>query len=324
MLATNLARLAFALALAAPVWAHVISMSNGDIRVEGNRARYELRMPLYEIAHVRAPQRTLLESIHFGTAGKPARLVESSCRENELEGAYNCTATYEFPVPVENLDVECTFHSVTVPNHVHLLRASKDGKQDSALFDFSFPKTTMRFVPPTIAEIAVTQIGAGLWRAMGGLAQVLFLACLVLAARSRRELFALTTTFLAGQVAGAVLTPLTGWQPAVRFAEAAAALTIAYLAVEILLLPSAGQRWLIAGILGVFHGLYFDVFLQTTEYKPAFVLTGAAIAEVALVVLFAFVFSRIRRVAEKLKPVQVSASILFAIGLVWFFLRLRS
>ena len=79
------------------------------------------------------------------------------------------------------------------------------------------------------------------------------------------------------------------WQPAPRFVEAAAALTVAYLAVEILLLPEAGARWLVAGVLGVFHGLYFHLFLQTTGYAPALVLPGAALAELAAIAMLALV-----------------------------------
>jgi hypothetical protein len=36
----------------------MVSMSTGDLKVEGNHASYELRMPMYEIAHVRKPERT--------------------------------------------------------------------------------------------------------------------------------------------------------------------------------------------------------------------------------------------------------------------------
>jgi len=87
------------------------------------------------------------------------------------------------------------------------------------------------------------------------------------------------------------------------------------MAVEILALPQAGKRWLIAGALGVFHGLYFALFLRTTEYHPIYVLTGAAIAELLLIGLFAFVFSRIGRLAASLRPVQVSAGLLLGIGM---------
>ncbi|MEX2263914.1 MAG: HupE/UreJ family protein [Bryobacteraceae bacterium] len=307
---------------AAPLPAHIMSMSTGDIVVEGNRARYEMRMPLYEMPHVKDAGKTLFENIRFGTSGQAARLVKRSCREDAGQGAYFCSAEYEFPEAVDRLEVECTFHSVTVPNHVHLLRAERGGRRDQAIFDFSFPKATIRFEPPSAAEIAFTQSAAGWWRAVSGPAQVLFLASLVLAARGRRELLLLAGMFLVGQVVAAVAAPLAGWRPPARFVEAAAALTIAYLAVEILVLPKAGQRWLIAGVLGGFHGLYLELFLRSTEYQAGYVLAGAAVAEAMLIALFAFAFSRIGRVAAALKPVQVSASLLFVVGMVWFVLRL--
>src|SRR5579871_4169719 len=147
-------------------------------------------------------------------------------------------------------------------------------------------------------------------RALGGVVQVLFLAAVALAARNRKELFALAGMFLAGQILSVLVVPYTAWQPAPRFVEAAAALTIAYLAVEILLLPEAGARWLVAGALGAFHGLYFHLFLQTTGYRPAMVLAGAAFAEIVVIAILGLAFSRIARVARALRPVEVSASAL--------------
>jgi hypothetical protein len=84
--------------------------------------------------------------------------------------------------------------------------------------------------------------------------------------------------FLAGQIAAALVVPRTAWQPPARFVEAAAGLTIAYLAVEILVLPKAGMRWLIVAVLGAFHGLYFELFLRTTGYRALYVLSGAVFA----------------------------------------------
>ena len=63
------------MAAALPGAAHVMSMSSGDLTVTGARAHYELRMPLYEVAHVQNPERALLEHVRF--AG--ARLVSSEC-----------------------------------------------------------------------------------------------------------------------------------------------------------------------------------------------------------------------------------------------------
>ncbi len=306
-----------------PLAAHMVSMSTGNVRIAGARAHYELRMPVYEMAHVQDPERALLAQIHFRSGGAEARVADVHCREDAADGSYLCSAVYEFPEPVERLDVECTLHAVTVPNHVHLLRAVKGEKTDQAVFDLSFPKATIEFEPPAAWQTFLAQMTAGMLRAAGGAAQILFLAGLVLAARSRRELWVLAAAFLAGEIVSCLTTLGTGWSPAPRFVEAAAALTIAYLAVEVLLLPQAGKRWLVLGVLGAFHGLYFALFIQTSQYRALNVMAGAALAEVALIALSAAIFWRVRRVFAALRPVQVSAAALFVIGMAWFFLRLR-
>lgn len=304
---------------AAPLGAHVVSMSSGDLTVTGAHARYQLRMPLYEVAHVPHPETALLEHVRF--AG--AKLLTSACRADTARDAYVCDAEYDFSEPPDRIDVECTLAAITVPNHVHLLRAEMGGKRDQGMFDVSFTRATLRFRPPGAVETAMTEAAGGFQRALGGAAQILFLAALALAARTRGELLRLVAMFLAGQAVAVLGTPHTGWQPAPRFVEAAAALTVAYLAIEILLLPKAGARWLIAGVLGVFHGLFFYLFVQVAGYRPGFVLAGAAAAEIALLAVLALVFSRLTKWAQALRPVQVSASALLVFGMVWFFLRLR-
>jgi hypothetical protein len=317
-------RPALCLLLAFPACAHVLSMSAGEMTIEGQRGRFKLRMPLFEIAHVPQPEKTLLDSIRFSSGGHAARLVNHSCRAESSRDTYICNAEYEFPAPVEALDVDCTFAAVTVPNHIHMLRVSIGDKQDQGFFDRSSTRATLQFRPPTPAEAAATEAGAGFMRALGGPVQILFLAALILAARSRHELAALTGMFLLGQAGAVWIVPLTGWQPATRFVEAAAALTVAYLAMEILLLPKAGARSLVAGVLGVFHGLYFHLFIQASGHRAGWVLAGAAGAELLVTLLLALAFARIARVAHALRPVQVAASGLLVFGMVWFFLRLRS
>jgi hypothetical protein len=296
------------LAVAAPMTAHVMSMSSGDLTIDGARGHYELRMPLYEITHVSNPEQALLEHIRF--AG--ARMTKHECHSDTAHDAYLCSADYEWPAPIDKVDAECTFPSITVPNHVHLLRAEMGGKHDQAVFDLTFKTATLRFRPPTKTEVAITESGAGFLRALGGPVQLLFLAALVLAARSRRELLALAGMFVLGQVLSVAIVPKTNWQPAAKFVEAATALTIAYLAVEILLLPKAGSRWLIAGMLGAFHGLYFCLFVQTTQYSAGLVVAGAAVAEVVVMAVLMFVFRPLRRWERLL------AAALLAFGIGWF------
>ncbi len=313
----------FVVLIAWPCWAHVVSMSSGDLTIQGSHAHYQLRMPLYEIAHVQSPERTLLEHIRFSSGGREAKRLSAQCRNEPSSDSYLCEADYDFVEAPERVDVECTFAAITVPNHVHMLRAEMGGKRDQAVFDRAFTAAALRFRPPTPAEIALGEAGAGFLRALGGPVQILFLAALVLAARSGRELVGLTGMFLAGEAASVWLTPHTGWQPAARFVEAATALTVAYLAMEILLLPKAGARWAVAGALGVFHGLYFYLFIEASRYRPGWVLAGAGLAEVAALAVLALAFLRIGRLAQALRPVRLSASALFVFGMIWFLMRLR-
>jgi hypothetical protein len=300
--------------------AHVVSMSNGDLTIEGALARYELRIPMYEVAHVAAPERTLLEHVKFTGAA----LLTKTCAPEVATDTYICRAEYRFASPVEQLEVECTLASITVPNHVHLLRARMGDKRDQGIFDLSFTRATLRFRPPTRFETAMEEGGAGFFRALGGPVQILFLAALALASRTRREWLAVFAMFLAGQAIAVAGVPRTTWQPAPRFVEAAAALAVAYLAVEILLLPKAGSRWLVAGILGVFHGLYFHLFLQSTGFHTFPVMFGAALAEALAFAALVFLFSRISRITRISSFEKVPASALLLFGLAWFVLRLRS
>ena len=160
-----------------------------------------------------------------------------ACQQEQ--DTYVCTADYQFPAPVETLQAECTLASVTVPNHVHLLRAYRGDKTDQAVFDLSYTQAEIRFRPPTAFETATREISAGFMRAAGGLAPLLFLVSLVLAARSRRELMALTASFLAAEALACAMAPRLQLPLSPRFIEAAAALTIAYLAFEIILLPQS-------------------------------------------------------------------------------------
>src|SRR5207247_8004995 len=113
-----------------------VGLSTGGLRVSGVTARYDLRMPLYEVAHVRDPERAFFEHIHFRGGGSEARLLKRSC--SQQESAYVCDGDYQFPAPPDAITIECTFASVTVPNHVHLLRAYREDKSDQAGFDLSF------------------------------------------------------------------------------------------------------------------------------------------------------------------------------------------
>jgi hypothetical protein len=311
-------RLAFAALAAIPAFAHVVSMSTGEVKLDGTRLTFELRMPAYEAAHVANPATDLLNAMDF----RPARELSRSC--GPQGDTYVCRAEYEFPAPPERLDVTCRLASVTVPNHVHMLRATNGDKSDQAAFDASFTKAQLRFRPPTGTELAVRDMGAGFWRALSGPAQLLFVLALAVAARRSREMAALCGAFALGQVLACVVAIHARFWLSPRFLEAAAALTIAYLAVEVLFLRDAGGRWAVAGALGVIHGVYFAMTLAAGGWAPALFLAGALAAE-SMVAAVVWGVSRIaRHAAPTLRWQTGFASALLAVGLGWFVLRLGS
>jgi len=230
---------------AMPAAGHVISMSNGFATVSGNRVEYILRMPDYEIAQLKDPAGALLDRIRFSNGIETARRVDGECHDDPSTSTLICAANYQFGQPVEKLGVECRFYEVTVPNHIHLLRAERDGKYDQAILDSAFSSATLAFRPPTAVETAVGESAAGAMRVGTNVTQVLLLVVIALAARSRRELAVLVAAFLAGECAGTAILLRTLWQPPLRFAEAAAALALAYLALEILAFPKSGGRWML-------------------------------------------------------------------------------
>jgi hypothetical protein len=192
-----------------------------------------------------------------------------------------------------------------------------ESRNDQAAFDVSFTEAELRFRPPTVWENVVREAGAGFWRAIAGPAQILFLIALLLAARGWQDLGVLFGMFALGQLAAAVLIQPAAMGISPRFIEAAAALTIAYLAIELLLIPTAGGRWIVTGVLGLFHGMYFSMLLAAGDYRPGLFLTGALLAE-AMIAAAAWFGVR------KLPYHRALSSALLIIGLGWFALRLKN
>lgn len=279
-------------------------MSTGELRIDGPLATYELRMPMYEIAHVAHPATDLIEHVHFAGALR----VASNCREDG--DAYVCLASYEFPRVIDAVDVTCTLYEITVPNHVHLLTATAGKNSDQAVFDRTITRRVLHLRPPSpLEEIARAMFG-GIWHALAS-PLALFLIALAMAARSKREAALLIAMYIAGEWLIQPVAPRIPWPLTPRFLEAAMALTVAYLAVEILALPKAGNRAPIALALGLLHGLYFASF-------PLTYLAGATLFQAIAIALLAALALRWATPRRH----RAAAIVVLAGGLAWFAFRL--
>ena len=282
-------------------YAHVVSMSSGELHVDGRMATYELRIPMYEVAHVANPETALLEHVKFGGA----RRTSSSCMEQK--DTYVCRASYEFDGPVpDKIDAECTLFEVTVPNHVHLLYAVQGTNSDQEVFDQTFRQVEVRFHPPSRAELIAKDGAAGIARLFKSVSGLLFLAVLLLAARSTREAGILALAFLAGEWLARPLSPHIPLAFSPEFLEALLALTVAYLAAEIVLLPDSQARWAVVPVLGVAHGLAFAPF-------PPLYLTAAQIVQV---IFLALPWILIRKIPTAWRRPGAVVLLIAAIG--WF------
>jgi len=308
--------------------AHAISMSSGFATVNGNRVEYVLRMPAYEVPSGTDPTRALFDHIEFSSGFETARRLDGECHLDAGAATWICAANYEFSGPVQKLGVDCRFYEATVPNHIHMLHAERAGKSDQAILDSTFPSASLAFRPPTAVELATDQSVSGIRRVWTNLAQVLLLIALALAARSYGEFALLITVFLAGECGGTFALLRTAWQPSLRFAEAAAALALAYLALEIVAFPKSGGRWLLALVFGAFQGMFFSLFIAQSGFESGSVLAGAALGACAIAGVCALGgLAAMRAVgSESVRRIlrNIGSYALLATGLVWFTLRLRS
>jgi len=287
--------------LSSTAFAHVVSMSSGELHVDGRMATYELRIPMYEVAHVSNPETALLDHVKF----EGAQRTSSSCMEQD--GAYVCRASYEFDRPVtDKIAAECTLFEVTVPNHVHLLYAVQGTNSDQEVFDQSFRKVEVRFHPPSRAEVIAKDAAAGIARLFRSVSGLLFLAVLLLAARSTGEAGILTTAFLAGEWLARPLSPHIPLAFSPEFLEAVLALTVAYLAAEVVFLPESRARWMVVPVLGLAHGLAFAPF-------PPFYLTAAQLVQL---VFIAVLWLIVRKMPQGWR--RPAAGALLVAGIGWF------
>jgi len=283
------------------VHAHVVSISNGELRISGRTATFELRVPAYEVDTVANPEITLLNELSFGDAKR----TSSECKKDA--DWLVCNANYEFAQPVpDKIEVECTLYRATVPNHVHMLYAVQGENGDQKVFDQNTSILEMRFHPPSLWESITRDGSAGALRLLKSFSGLLFLAVIALAARSRQGAAILAATFLLAEWVVRPLSPFIPLSLSPDFLEAVMALTVAYLAGELLLLPEGKARWVIVPLLGLVHGLPFVAF-------PPLYLGAATILQMLLLGVLSLL--ALRMPPSWRKP---SAATLLTIAGVWF------
>ena len=277
--------------LAVPLFAHMVSLSSGQMDINGTEAQLVLRVPAYELA---AGEQSLDNAYQI----QGATMASRACVPDGQE----LVCTYKFTAVPASPRIICRLAQALVANHVHVLTARRNGEIARQVFSGAVFDADLRFGggqdPIPAALDGVTQ-------AFSGWARLLLLFTIGFAARRRREALAFALALAVSQAASLFLA----LPASPRFVEAAAAIGVGYLAFEVLMLPQAGHRWLAVAGVGLLLGLGVPSGGSFIFYS-AFVLS--AVATVTAIGLW----SLARRPAAR----PVSAALLL-LAILWFSLQ---
>ncbi len=297
----HLPRLTLSLLLAAIGWGHSISVSTSDGVVEDRTMRLTMRIPLYEVE--RLPQEKLVAAIQI----EGAKLTAADCQPVETD--LSCQLVYEFPtIPAERLAATVTLARVTVPNHVHIMKLTRNGVTRQAIFDRTFEREQIDF-----HEIAKAEIW---WRAarMGfvqlGYQPILLLLLLIIP----RPL-----AYLIGAVAAFFLVLPDRFYAPPGFFELATAMALVYLALEYLFFSEAGGKWIFCALIGAIEGSALAVLARPAGAGAVAFGSGNLLAAFTLSFL-AHHFSR-NISARWMRMLMWALAALGAIWSIWVFVK---
>jgi hypothetical protein len=256
-------------------------------------------MPSYEVENLANPETRLLDEIRFGGAKR----TSSNCK---ADGRWLiCHAEYEFAGDVkDHLEVECTLYRVTVPNHVHILYATQAENSDQKVFDQNTSMADLRFHPPSLWELMSYDAISG--ATLKSVSSILFLIALALSSRSLKEEGLLILVLLIAEWAARPIAPFIPIAISAEFVEAVKALTVAYLAAELILVPDGRGRWVVVLLFGLIHGLPFAA-VRPLQVTAAMAMQGVGFAGAA------YLFDRAPQSWRK-----TCAGLVFILAVAWF------
>ena len=243
--------------------------------------------------------------------------------------------TYTCPAPIHALQLGINLFVREHPEHRTLARIV-DRTQPTAgarqyvfgegipMLEITRDAAALR-EPPKRFEAARQFVGFGVEHIFTGYDHILFLLGLLLGAASFRDLLKIVTSFTLAHTITLVLATLGYVTLGVRVVESVIALSIAWVAVENLVVREHRRRWVLAFVFGLVHGFGFSNVLREMSI-PRAVLgwslasfnLGVELGQVAIVSLLypAIAWSRRRPWNDLL--VQAASIVIGLMGLYWF------
>ncbi|MEZ5288177.1 MAG: HupE/UreJ family protein [Vicinamibacterales bacterium] len=237
--------------------------------------------------------------------------------------------TYEFAATVGTLALGTTLPEVTQSDHRHLASVVRGGASAEAVLDLNAPHAVFDAAGPGVLASARRFAALGVEHIVTGYDHLAFLAALLLGAAAFRSVVGIVTAFTLAHslTLGLATFDIVTVPPAL--VESLIALSIAWVAVENLLLDRPAHRWRLAFAFGLVHGFGFSNVLRDLALPQAALAAslftfnlGVELGQLAFVAL-AFPVLRSAMASRWRAPVGLAASsAVLCLGVYWFVQRL--
>jgi hypothetical protein len=236
---------------------------------------------------------------------------------------------FTFAAPVTALAIDSTLHQLTQPDHRHLVHAVIAGTSHEAVLDGGVTHAVFQAGPSARTDAARRFVLLGMEHIVTGYDHLAFLVVLLVGAASLMDVVKIVTAFtVAHSITLALATFGVVSLPPVLI-ESLIAFSIAWVAVENLLLDHAGGRWRITFVFGLVHGFGFSNVLRDMDLPRASLamslFTFNAGVEIGQLVFVLVTFPLIYRLMRTHWHAQFSlacSSVVFCLGVYWFVQRL--
>ena len=321
------------LTLAGAAHAHVRSSTGySDVRGEGSTVRYELSLetvPLQAAAGDGTPEAYVLPLVQVfldgvecdGSAERAGAASHDGRDHTRIALTYACPGS---PGGSYEIRYGVFADGSVVDDHTNVVRYDLAGASGSFVFDAG--QRELHAGDASLLATAERFVVIGIEHILFGIDHVLFLLALLLGARSLGQVVKLATTFTAAHSVTLALGAL-GWVnvPA-EIVEPLIALSIAYVAADVMLGNEGRHRLPIVFGFGLLHGLGFAGSLSWSGHIDLAALAtfnvGIELGQ-ALIVLAVFpVLLLVRRLRWSPYAHAGAAACAGGFGLLWFFERL--
>lgn len=269
-----------ALATAGSLNAHKTSLTTSQITVSGSQAAVRLKVSAHDMAVALGIETDLIAPVPQSAFEQRAELLgrylkqrfsiqaqSRPCPPLPLQVDYSLLpedllllSDYDCAQRISHLSITYLLFFDIDPAHRSIGRILLSGGQEQFLFDRSLTRlelTVDQPTPPSGSAHFGRILLLGLEHILRGYDHLLFLLALLVVSNNFWQMVKIATAFTAAHS----ITLALAWYGVIdlpsRIVESAIALSIAFVALENIIRQRFGQRWILAGVFGLVHGLGF-------------------------------------------------------------------